>query len=173
MNLEPLATTPRTVGAPAGARAPLGRSRLRVLIIEDDVEAAGHMAEDLGAFGLETVVKHDGLDALEIYWSDVRTYYAPFDTGPKSGSAQVYLHEMPGGQYTNLREQAESMGLGPKWHEVARMYAAVNMAFGDIVKVTPSRLRPALLVMSIPPLAVIVPVPTKPPDCQVNGPLTL
>ena len=80
----------------------------------------------------------EALNLLEDYWDDVRKFYAPFDTGPKSGTAEVYLHEMPGGQYTNLREQAESMGLGAKWHEVARMYAAVNMAFGDIVKVTPS-----------------------------------
>ena len=57
---------------------------------------------------------------------------------PKSGTAEVYLHEMPGGQYTNLKEQAESMGLGARWHEIARTYADVNMAFGDIVKVTPS-----------------------------------
>ena len=68
----------------------------------------------------------------------VREFYAPFDTGPKSGTAEVYLHEMPGGQYTNLKEQAESMGLGARWHEIARAYADVNMAFGDIVKVTPS-----------------------------------
>ena len=61
-----------------------------------------------------------------------------FDTGPKSGTAEVYLHEMPGGQYTNLKEQAESMGLGERWHDIARTYADVNMAFGDIVKVTPS-----------------------------------
>ena len=57
---------------------------------------------------------------------------------PKSGSADVYIHEMPGGQYTNLKAQAEAMGLGGRWPEVARMYADVNMAFGDIVKVTPS-----------------------------------
>ncbi len=80
----------------------------------------------------------DALDKLETYWLDVRTYYAPFDTGLKSGSAEVYIHEMPGGQFTNLREQAESMGLGAKWPEIARMYSDVNMAFGDIVKVTPS-----------------------------------
>jgi pyruvate carboxylase len=65
-------------------------------------------------------------------------YYAPFDSAPPSGTAEVYLHEMPGGQYTNLREQAESMGLGDRWHEFARTYADVNRAFGDIVKVTPS-----------------------------------
>ncbi|MBE2212986.1 MAG: pyruvate carboxylase, partial [Opitutaceae bacterium] len=68
----------------------------------------------------------------------VRTYYAPFDTAPKTGSAEVYLHEMPGGQYTNLKEQAASMGVGHRWPEIARTYAEVNQLFGDIVKVTPS-----------------------------------
>jgi pyruvate carboxylase len=78
------------------------------------------------------------LDQASDYWETVRTHYAPFDSAPKSGTAEVYLHEMPGGQYTNLKEQAESMGLGPRWHEVAVAYAEVNMALGDIVKVTPS-----------------------------------
>jgi pyruvate carboxylase len=68
----------------------------------------------------------------------VREFYAPFDTGLKFGTSEVYIHEMPGGQFTNFKEQAESMGLGPRWHEIARTYADVNMAFGDIVKVTPS-----------------------------------
>jgi len=72
------------------------------------------------------------------YWEVVRTWYSPFDEAPKTGTAEVYLHEMPGGQYTNLKAQAESMGLGERWSEVARTYAEVNMAFGDIVKVTPS-----------------------------------
>ncbi len=80
----------------------------------------------------------DALNRCADYWELVREFYAPFDTGPRSGSAEVYLHEMPGGQYTNLKEQAESMGLGARWHELARAYADVNMAFGDIVKVTPS-----------------------------------
>ncbi len=72
------------------------------------------------------------------YWEVVRTYYLPFDSGLKAGTARVYEHEMPGGQFTNLKEQAESMGLGPKWNEVAKTYADVNQMFGDIVKVTPS-----------------------------------
>jgi pyruvate carboxylase len=62
----------------------------------------------------------------------------PFDSGPKAGSARLYEHEIPGGQYTNLREQAVAMGLGHRWREVERMYAEVNQLFGDIVKVTPS-----------------------------------
>ncbi len=72
------------------------------------------------------------------YWEGVRRYYAAFDTGPRSGLGDIYEHEMPGGQYTNLREQAEGMGLGRRWKEIARTYAEVNRLFGDIVKVTPS-----------------------------------
>ncbi len=86
----------------------------------------------------EPEVELDALNQCADYWETVREFYAPFDTGPKSGTAEVYIHEMPGGQYTNLKEQAESMGLGARWHELARTYADVNMAFGDIVKVTPS-----------------------------------
>lgn len=72
------------------------------------------------------------------YWEHIREYYTPFDTAPKTGSAEVYLHEMPGGQYTNLKEQAASMGLSHHWPEIALTYAEVNQLFGDIVKVTPS-----------------------------------
>jgi pyruvate carboxylase len=71
-------------------------------------------------------------------WERVREYYHPFDTAPKTGSAEVFLHEMPGGQYTNLKEQAASMGVAHRWPEIARTYAEVNQLFGDIVKVTPS-----------------------------------
>src|SRR5690606_30818029 len=78
------------------------------------------------------------LDEFADYWEQVRTYYAPFDTAPKAGSAEVYLHEMPGGQFTNLKEQAAGMGLAHRWPEIARTYADVNQLFGDIVKVTPS-----------------------------------
>ena len=95
------------------------------------VAALAHTERDTG-------LDLDALNQCADYWEVVREYYAPFDTGPKSGTAEVYLHEMPGGQYTNLKEQAESMGLGERWHEIARTYAEVNMAFGDIVKVTPS-----------------------------------
>jgi pyruvate carboxylase len=78
------------------------------------------------------------LNEFSDYWEQVRTFYAPFDTAPKAGSAEVYLHEMPGGQYTNLKEQAAAMGLGARWPEIARTYREVNDLFGDIVKVTPS-----------------------------------
>ncbi len=78
------------------------------------------------------------LRQLSDYWEDVRRYYSPFESDIRSGTADVYRHEMPGGQYSNLREQARSMGLGPRWAEVSRAYADVNQLFGDIVKVTPS-----------------------------------
>ncbi|PYT32399.1 MAG: pyruvate carboxylase [Acidobacteria bacterium] len=95
------------------------------------VAALAHTPRDTG-------IDLDALNICADYWEAVRDCYAPFDTGPRSGTAEVYIHEMPGGQYTNLKEQAEAMGLGPRWHEIARTYADVNMAFGDIVKVTPS-----------------------------------
>ena len=78
------------------------------------------------------------LNEFSDYWEKVREYYHPFDTAPKTGSAEVYLHEMPGGQYTNLKEQAAGMGLSQRWPEIARTYAGVNQLFGDIIKVTPS-----------------------------------
>ena len=78
------------------------------------------------------------LNELSDYWEAVRACYSPFDTSPKGGTAEVYEHEMPGGQFTNLKEQATAMGLADRWPEVARTYAGVNLAFGDIVKVTPS-----------------------------------
>ena len=87
---------------------------------------------------LNTGLDFEALNDCADYWETVRAYYAPFDNAPKSGMAEVYIHEMPGGQYTNLKEQAEALGLGARWHEIARTYADVNLAFGDIVKVTPS-----------------------------------
>ena len=68
----------------------------------------------------------------------MRELYYPFEEGLKAPGPDVYQHEMPGGQYTNLREQAASMGVSHRWPEIARLYAGVNLLFGDIVKVTPS-----------------------------------
>jgi pyruvate carboxylase len=92
---------------------------------------------------LEHTPRASGLDLASLnqyadYWEVVRTLYEPFDNAPPSGTAEVYVHEMPGGQYTNLREQANAMGLSDQWGAIARTYAEVNAAFGDIVKVTPS-----------------------------------
>src|SRR5262249_50435313 len=86
----------------------------------------------------DTGLAFEPLQAAADFWEVVRRYYAPFESGQLASSADVYLHEMPGGQYTNLYQQAQSMGLAPRWHEVCRMYAEVNKLFGDIVKVTPT-----------------------------------
>lgn len=86
----------------------------------------------------DTKLDLDTLNEFSDYWEKAREFYKPFDTAPRAGSAEVYLHEMPGGQYTNLKEQAASMGLANRWPEIARTYAEVNQLFGDIVKVTPS-----------------------------------
>ncbi|KHK55801.1 pyruvate carboxylase [Ralstonia sp. A12] len=80
----------------------------------------------------------DRLHEASMYWEGVRRYYAPFESEIRAGTADVYRHEMPGGQYTNLREQARSLGIEHRWTEVSRAYADVNQIFGDIVKVTPT-----------------------------------
>src|SRR4029079_2367177 len=86
----------------------------------------------------DTGLNFDALQETANYWEGVRRQYAAFETGQLASSAEVYLHEMPGGQYANLFQQAQSLGVGDRWHEVGRMYAAVNKLFGDIVKVTPT-----------------------------------
>ena len=95
------------------------------------------------AAALHNSPRDPGLDAetirqLSFYWEAVRQQYAAFESDLKAGTSEVYLHEMPGGQFTNLREQARGLGLETRWHEVAKAYRAANDLFGDIVKVTPS-----------------------------------
>src|SRR4029079_15855062 len=77
-------------------------------------------------------------DDLSRYWAAVRESYFPFEEGMKAPGPDVYEHEMPGGQYTNLRQQARNLGLDDRWQEVCDAYAAANRLVGDIVKVTPS-----------------------------------
>ncbi|TFB23335.1 pyruvate carboxylase [Filobacillus milosensis] len=77
-------------------------------------------------------------DELARYWEDVRDYYAPYENGLKAPHSEIYFHEMPGGQYSNLQQQAKAVGLGERWDEVKAMYRKVNDMFGDIIKVTPS-----------------------------------
>jgi pyruvate carboxylase len=86
----------------------------------------------------DTGFNFDDLQKTSDYWQAVRKWYVPFETGQLSPSADVYRHEMPGGQYTNLYQQAQSVGLEPRWGDVVKMYAEVNRMFGDIVKVTPT-----------------------------------
>jgi len=93
--------------------------------------ALAHTPRDSG-------LNQEALAQLADYWEAVRRYYQPFEEGMTASTASVYEHEMPGGQFTNLRVQARSLGLAERWNEVAQMYARVNEMFGDIVKVTPS-----------------------------------
>lgn len=80
----------------------------------------------------------EGMQELANYWETVRTYYEPFESELRASTAQVYEHEIPGGQYSNYKPQVEGLGLGHRWEECKQMYRKVNDMFGDLVKVTPS-----------------------------------
>ncbi|WP_138933624.1 pyruvate carboxylase [Roseovarius arcticus] len=95
------------------------------------VEALAHTERDTG-------IDIGAVREISDYWDTVRAQYAAFESSMQAPSSEVYLHEMPGGQFTNLKAQARSMGLEDRWPEVAQTYADVNAMFGDIVKVTPS-----------------------------------
>lgn len=96
------------------------------------------LVECLGGTPYETDFDIDSLNAYANYWEVVREYYYPFESGLMAGTAEVFKHEIPGGQYSNLKPQAESLGLGNKMEEIKKAYEEVNLMFGDIVKVTPS-----------------------------------
>lgn len=85
-----------------------------------------------------TNMKLEDMDKISQYFEDVGEYYTPFHSGMKTSSTEVYQHEMPGGQYSNLQQQAKAVGLEGRWEEIKAMYQKVNQMFGDIVKVTPS-----------------------------------
>ncbi len=86
----------------------------------------------------ENKIDIDKLNQFSNYWEDVREYYYPFESGLKASTAEVFYHEMPGGQYSNLVQQASGLGVGEKFEEIKKTYRDVNILFGDIVKVTPS-----------------------------------
>jgi pyruvate carboxylase len=98
----------------------------------------GSIVEALRHSGRDTGLNPEAIRRISFYWEAVRTQYAAFESDLKAGASEVYLHEMPGGQFTNLKEQARSLGLETRWHDVAKAYRAANDLFGDIVKVTPS-----------------------------------
>jgi len=98
----------------------------------------GSIAEALKGTERDPGLDTEWIRRISFYWEAVRNQYAAFESDLKGPASEVYLHEMPGGQFTNLKEQARSLGLETRWHEVARAYHDVNMMFGDIVKVTPS-----------------------------------
>ncbi|WP_378945468.1 pyruvate carboxylase [Paracoccus sp. R86501] len=131
------------------------------------VEALAHTDRDTGLD-----IGH--IRAISNYWERVRESYAAFESGLQAPASEVYLHEMPGGQFTNLKAQARSMGLEDRWHEVAQAYADVNRMFGDIVKVTPSSkvvgdMALMMVAQNLTPEQVIDPaVDVSFPDSVVN-----
>ncbi|TNF21762.1 MAG: pyruvate carboxylase [Rhodobacteraceae bacterium] len=98
----------------------------------------GSIVEALRFTERDTGLDMRAIREISNYWDAVRGQYAAFESSMQAPASEVYLHEMPGGQFTNLKTQARSLGLEERWHEVAQAYADVNMMFGDIVKVTPS-----------------------------------
>lgn len=86
----------------------------------------------------DTGLDQSAIQEISDYWEQVRSMYSAFEAGYSSPASEVYLHEMPGGQFTNLKAQAASLGLSSRWNEIAHTYSEVNQMFGDIVKVTPS-----------------------------------
>ncbi|MEP5761164.1 MAG: pyruvate carboxylase [Litoreibacter sp.] len=98
----------------------------------------GSVVEALSNTDRDTGLNIKAVRQISDYWEAVRGHYAAFESGMQAPASEVYLHEMPGGQFTNLKAQARSVGLEERWHEVAQTYADVNQMFGDIVKVTPS-----------------------------------
>jgi pyruvate carboxylase len=98
----------------------------------------GSLVEALRHTERATGLDIGAIRSISDYWEAVRVQYTAFESGLIAPASEVYLHEMPGGQFTNLKAQARSLGLEERWHEVAQTYAEVNKMFGDIVKVTPS-----------------------------------
>jgi pyruvate carboxylase len=99
----------------------------------------GSLVESLRYGPRDTGIDPDNLRMISSYWEQVRRGYISFESDIRAGGSEVYVHGMPGGQYTNLREQARSLGIDDhRWHEVAAAYAEVNDMFGDIIKVTPT-----------------------------------
>lgn len=100
--------------------------------------SASSLSYALKGSNREVIGNIDAFEKISYYWEDVRKYYQDFESGMMSPHTEVYVHEMPGGQYSNLQQQAKAVGLSDRWEEVKEMYSRVNMLFGDVVKVTPS-----------------------------------
>merc|ERR1719491_2037766 len=98
----------------------------------------GAISANLRGTDLDTGIDMSQIAPLNTYWENVRQAYAPFESGQLSGSSDVYQHEIPGGQYTNLLFQSKQLGLTQRWPEIKKKYAEANLLLGDIPKVTPS-----------------------------------
>ena len=101
--------------------------------------ALGSIVSAINSYENKSELNESYIKTVSLYWEDVRKYYNEFESDFKGGSSDVYYHQMPGGQFTNLKEQAQSMGIGnDRWELVSKTYSDVNKLFGDIIKVTPS-----------------------------------
>ena len=98
----------------------------------------GSIIEALQYTPNDTQLDPEVIRRISTYWEGVRRQYVGFETNDLAPTSEVYVHEIPGGQYSNLREQTRSLGLGDRWHDVTRAYVDANFIFGDIIKVTPS-----------------------------------
>ena len=134
-----------TSGAAAGTILAACDAGVDAVDVAMDAFSGGTSQPCLGSIveALRHTERDTGLDIaaireLSTYWEHVRAQYAAFESGIPAPASEVYLHEMPGGQFTNLKAQARSLGLEERWPEVAQAYADANQMFGDIVKVTPS-----------------------------------
>ncbi len=92
----------------------------------------------LNESGRAPKINIENVQQINHYWEDVRSYYSAFENGISAPQTEVYSHEMPGGQYSNLQQQAKAVGLEERFEEIKQMYTNVNLLFGDIIKVTPS-----------------------------------
>ncbi len=131
----------------AGAASVLAAIEAGVDAVDAAVDAMSGLTSQPSLGSIVAALRHTaretGLDmaairALSAYWEGVRRLYAPFESDLRWGASEVYMHEMPGGQYTNLRQQAAALGLAQRWPDVARAYSEVNRMFGDVIKVTPT-----------------------------------
>lgn len=100
--------------------------------------AMGALVSSLEQTGLGTGIRHEDIQNLNLYWTQVRMLYSCFEANVKASDSSVFDHEMPGGQYTNLMFQSQQLGLGTQWNEIKKAYIEANKLCGDIVKVTPS-----------------------------------
>lgn len=111
---------------------------------------------------LGTGIRHEDIQALNMYWSQIRLLYQCFEANVRASDSGVFDHEMPGGQYTNLQFQATQLGLGSMWTEIKQKYIEANQLCGDIIKVTPSRYVRALHV----PALSLIPGSGSQQDCR-------
>lgn len=130
-----------------GSATILAAARVGVDAVDAAIDSFSGLTSQPNLGSIVEALRHtnrcSGIQAKSItevseYWAEVREQYSAFDVDIKSGVSEVYLHAMPGGQYTNLKEQARSLNIGDRWDEIAQTYAQVNKIFGDIVKVTPT-----------------------------------